>query len=222
MASGGKTTLPARYYTDPELYHKEMERFYFRRWIHAGRSERLAKPGDYLLFELNDESVIVARGAARTLQAFYNVCRHRGTRMCAEAQGSFPGGRIRCPYHGWSYGLDGKLLGAPHMSADFQTADYPLRSVQVAEWAGNVFLNFNDACGPLASQLGPLPEVFAAWEMASEHGHWTGSWTDVDGRVSLGGSYFAKWRIVNGAWLVESETYVPERCTGGKYCTTKP
>ena len=64
--------------------------------------------------------------------------------------------------------------------------------------------------------------VFAPWSMASERGRWTGSWTDTDGRISVGGSYFAKWRKIGGEWFVESETYVPDRCTGGKYCTTVP
>lgn len=64
--------------------------------------------------------------------------------------------------------------------------------------------------------------VFALWSMASERGHWTGSWTDTDGKIRIGGSYFGKWRRVNGQWLVESETYVPETCTGGAYCRTVP
>lgn len=65
-------------------------------------------------------------------------------------------------------------------------------------------------------------EVFAPWLMASEKGHWTGSWTGPDGKISIGGSYFAKWRIIGDQWLVESETYVPVSCSGGAYCTTKP
>jgi len=64
--------------------------------------------------------------------------------------------------------------------------------------------------------------VFTPWGMASERGHWTGSWTDTDGKIRIGGSYFAKWRKVSGAWVVESETYVPETCTGGAYCRTMP
>lgn len=64
--------------------------------------------------------------------------------------------------------------------------------------------------------------VFAPWRMASEQGRWTGSWTDPDGRITIGGGYFAKWRQVNGVWLVESETYVPESCVGGRYCRTVP
>ena len=65
-------------------------------------------------------------------------------------------------------------------------------------------------------------KVFAPWEMASERGRWTGSWTDSDGKISIGGSYFAKWRKLNGRWMVESETYVPETCTGGAYCRAIP
>jgi ketosteroid isomerase-like protein len=64
--------------------------------------------------------------------------------------------------------------------------------------------------------------VFAPWGMASEHGTWTGSWTDSDGKIEIGGTYFAKWRKVDGRWLIESETYVPERCAGGAYCRTVP
>jgi ketosteroid isomerase-like protein len=64
--------------------------------------------------------------------------------------------------------------------------------------------------------------VFAPWGMASESGRWTGGWTDDDGRITLGGRYFAKWRVIEGEWLVESETYVPEQCTGGRYCSTRP
>lgn len=64
--------------------------------------------------------------------------------------------------------------------------------------------------------------VFTPWGMASERGRWTGSWTDSDGKIRIGGSYFAKWRRINGTWLVESETYVPETCTGGTYCRRAP
>lgn len=65
-------------------------------------------------------------------------------------------------------------------------------------------------------------KVFEPWGMASERGRWTGSWTDTDGKIAIGGSYFAKWRKLNGRWMVESETYVPEMCTGGAYCRTIP
>ena len=136
-------TLPARYYTDPEIFRKELERFYFNRWICAGRESSIPNPGDYFLCELAGESVIVTRDTSGDVRAFYNVCRHRGSRMCTEQHGSLPGRRITCPYHAWSYGLDGALLGAPHAERPgFSRADYPLKSVHTEIWEGNVFLHF--------------------------------------------------------------------------------
>jgi Rieske 2Fe-2S family protein len=119
-----QTTLPQRYYTDPELYRAELERFYFSQWICVGRAEQVAQPGSYFLAEIGGESVIVTRDASGSLRAHYNVCRHRGTRMCTEHAGTFPNNRIRCPYHAWTYGLDGALVGAPHMEID--RGEYPL------------------------------------------------------------------------------------------------
>ena len=159
-------TLPARYYTDPAIFHDELERLFFGRWICVGRSQRIPNPGDYFLVELADESVIVTRSAEGALRAFFNVCRHRGTRMCTADEGSFAGS-IQCPYHGWTYSLDGALLGAPHMEQPgFSRADYPLKAVALDTWEGHIFLNFAADPPPLAAQLGDLPARFAAWGMA--------------------------------------------------------
>src|SRR5208283_2959401 len=87
-------------------------------------------------------------------------------RMCTAAEGSFAGS-IQCPYHGWTYSLDGALLGAPHMEqSGFSCTDYPLKSVALDTWDGHIFLNFASAPRPLAAQLGDLPARFAAWRMA--------------------------------------------------------
>ena len=159
------TTLPAAYYTDPAIFSAELERFYFSRWICAGRAEQIREAGDYFLFELGAESVIVTRSDDGAIRAFFNVCRHRGTRMCTVAEGALQG-RIRCPYHGWTYGLDGLLIGAPHMEQPgFSRADYPLRAVAVDTWEGHVFLNFAPQQPVLAAQLEDLTERFAAWRM---------------------------------------------------------
>jgi Rieske 2Fe-2S family protein len=158
-------TLPARYYTDPAIFHDELEHLFFGRWICVGRSERIPNPGDYFLVELASESVIVTRSADSALRAFFNVCRHRGTRMCTAIEGSLAGS-IQCPYHGWTYSLDGALLGAPHMEQPgFSRADYPLKAVALDTWEGHIFLNFA-ASRPLSAQLGDLPARFAAWRMA--------------------------------------------------------
>jgi Rieske 2Fe-2S family protein len=124
-------TLPSRFYTDPDLFRRELEAFFFERWICAGRAEFIRSPGDYFLREVAGESIIVIRDTDVAVNAWYNVCRHRGTRMCTEPEGNC-GGRIQCPYHGWTYGLDGRLLGAPHMASDFRREDYSLRSIRTA------------------------------------------------------------------------------------------
>jgi phenylpropionate dioxygenase-like ring-hydroxylating dioxygenase large terminal subunit len=157
------TTLPARYFTDPEHFRRELEAFYFERWISAGRTEFIPRLGDYFLREIAGESIVVVRGAG-AVNAFYNVCRHRGTRICTEQEGNC-GDRIQCPYHGWTYGLDGRLLGAPHMDSDFHRASYPLHSIQTHIWDGHIFLHLGSHPEPPARQLGGLPQKFAAWRM---------------------------------------------------------
>jgi Rieske 2Fe-2S family protein len=164
-ANSQAKTLPARYYTDPEVFRQEMETFFCKMWICALRSEQIPSPGDYRLCEVAGESIIVTHDRAGEVRAFYNVCRHRGTRMCREEQGTLPG-HIQCPYHGWTYGLDGKLLGAPHMDdAAFRREDYPLHAVRVDSWDAHIFLNLAAQPKPLAVQLAQLPEKFAAWGM---------------------------------------------------------
>ena len=128
VVTSSPKTLPARYYTDPELFQQEVERFFFHSWICAGRTEQIREPGEYFLRDVCGESIIVTRDTAGVLRAFYNVCRHRGTRMCTATEGKLAG-RIQCPYHGWTYGLDGRLIGAPQMDeADFSRQDYPLHA----------------------------------------------------------------------------------------------
>jgi phenylpropionate dioxygenase-like ring-hydroxylating dioxygenase large terminal subunit len=157
-------TLPARYYTDPEIFRQEMETFFCQMWVCVGRSEQIANPGDFFLCEVAGESIVVTRDS-ETVRAFHNVCRHRGTQLCREAQGKFAG-PIRCPYHGWSYGLDGKLLGAPHMDERiFCREEYPLHSVHVDLWDGHIFINLGAHPRPLAAQLADLPQKFAPWVM---------------------------------------------------------
>jgi Rieske 2Fe-2S family protein len=164
MSSVQPTTLPQKYYTDPELYRAELERFFFGQWICVGRAEQVAQAGSYFLAEVGGESVIVTKDAGGELRAHYNVCRHRGTRMCTEVSGTFPNGRIRCPYHSWTYGLDGALIAAPQMEID--KTEYSLHVVNVAEWGGHLFLNFSREAALLEQQLGELRDAFAAWKMA--------------------------------------------------------
>jgi len=161
-----KRTLPARFYTDPGLFARERERIFASMWVCAGRTEEIAAPGDFVLREVGGESVIVTQRKDGVLAAHYNVCRHRGTRLCTEAAGHFPD-RIQCPYHGWTYDLDGRLLGAPHMDAapNFTREGNSLSAVRAEEWDGHLFVTLNPSPAPLLEQLHGLPERFAAWRM---------------------------------------------------------
>lgn len=164
--SGARLTLPASYYVDPDHFTRERERFFAQRWVCVGRVEDLAAPGDYILREICGESIIVTRDASGTYRAFYNVCRHRGTRLCTEAKGHF-NERIQCPYHAWTYGLDGRLLTAPHMDGapGFCRDEIALGRVAAEVWEGHVFVTLAPEPPPLRDQIAHLAEKFRPWQM---------------------------------------------------------
>lgn len=159
-------TLPARYYVDPGYYLEERERFFAGLWTCVGREDEVPNPGDAILREVADESLIIVRGEDREIRAFYNVCRHRGTRLLAEPACSV-GKRIQCPYHAWTFDLQGRLVGAPHMDegARFRKEDYPLKGVALGRWDGHLFVHLGENPEPLENQLGDLPSKFAPWGM---------------------------------------------------------
>jgi len=148
-------TLPREYYTSPGILADEMERIFARRWLCVGRADRIPNPGDYFLQEVGRESIIVFRDRSGGFRGYYNVCRHRGTRLCEEHTGRFSE-TIQCPYHAWTYALDGRLIGAPSTQdlPGFNKSDYPLFPVGVEMWEGFLFIN-----------LGEKPERF---EQASQ------------------------------------------------------
>jgi glycine betaine catabolism A len=158
------TTLPRRFYADPEFYARELERFYFTRWIGAGRADQIPNAGDYFTRAVGDENIIVTRNAGGAIAAFFNVCRHRGTRLTEKPGGHFVD-RIQCPYHAWTYDLDGRLLAAPHMEPGFCRDDYPLHRPGCDVWDGNIFVNLAKEHAPLSEQLADLPARFAAYRM---------------------------------------------------------
>jgi Rieske 2Fe-2S family protein len=161
-------TLPAEYYSSPAIFEKELDRFFRTRWVGVGRLEDMPARGSYLAPVVAGDSLIVVRASAGDdVRAFHNVCRHRGTRLCAEEAGTF-GGSIRCPYHAWTYDYDGRLIGAPHMdgSPGFVRDEFPLRSVRAGVWDGHVFVSLAESGPTLADQLGGLVEKFRPWRMA--------------------------------------------------------
>jgi nitrite reductase/ring-hydroxylating ferredoxin subunit len=117
MASQPMNTLPGRDYHAAEVFDLERELVFARNWFYAGRAEGLDEPGDFVTVDVAGESVIVVRDADGRLQAFYNVCRHRGSRLCDEASGRMKGA-VKCPYHAWAYSFDGRLIGTPNVGKD--------------------------------------------------------------------------------------------------------
>ena len=125
----GARTLPGRYYTSPDVFAEERERIFARHWACVGRAAALAAPGDYVVVSIAGESIIVLRDQSGEIRAYYNVCRHRGTRLCEATSGRLSE-TIQCPYHAWTYDLDGDLIGAPHMegTSGFRREDFPLHA----------------------------------------------------------------------------------------------
>jgi len=159
------STLPGRYYYDAAIYEQEMERIFSQMWVCVGRVETLSDPGTYQLVTIGQESIIVVRGRDQQLRAFYNVCRHRGARLCTEAAGQLKGS-IQCRYHAWTYGLDGQLIGAPNVLNDeqFDRATRGLLPVALEVWEGMIWLNLADYPTPITDQLnGIIIERFGSY-----------------------------------------------------------
>jgi Rieske 2Fe-2S family protein len=159
-------TLEARWYCSPEVFAAERERIFARDWVCAGRVEDVQRPGDFVLADVAGESLIVTRGDDERVRAFFNVCRHRGTQLCSEPSGRF-GGSIQCPYHAWTYALDGTLLTARTMAdvPDFARGAYPLHEASVAVLHGFVFVTLRADPEPFAQTHAPLAQRFAAWRL---------------------------------------------------------
>lgn len=162
----GAKTLPSRYYASAEVFQAEQEQIFLTQWLCVGRAKQIAQVGDYFLTQVAGESLILVRDRQGVARGFYNVCRHRGTRLCTEPTGHFSH-TIQCPYHAWTYGLDGQLLGAPNMQEvmQFNKADYPLPPVAVREWEGFLFINLASQPEPFEQIYAPILHKFADWQL---------------------------------------------------------
>src|SRR6266853_429585 len=152
----GVKSLPQKYFVSPEIFAKERDEIFAKEWLLVGHQSQLKKAGDFFLATIAGESLIVVRDQKSEIRAFYNVCRHRGTRLKEDACGH--GSTIQCPYHAWTYGLDGRFIGAPHMDdvRGFEKANYPLHSLKLGLWEGFIFVNLEKNPTPLEKWFEPL------------------------------------------------------------------
>ena len=134
-------TLPGDHYTDPEIFRLEQEHIFESMWFCAARSSELAKPGAFRTVDVGRESVLLTRSRGGSVRAFFNVCRHRGAKLCTQESGEVKRA-FQCPYHAWTYDLDGKLVAAPNLTKmpDIGRTEYGLASVAVREWLGYVWV----------------------------------------------------------------------------------
>ncbi len=114
--------LDHEFYQDEEIYQRDIERIYLKSWLYTGHQSEIPNKGDFFLYKMANEEVIVLRGDDGQISTLLNVCRHRGSRVCLEAKGSAK--RLSCPYHGWTYDLDGKLIAAAHMDESFDKSGF--------------------------------------------------------------------------------------------------
>ena len=163
------STIPAPWYVDEDIAELERRSVFGGTWQVVARVDQLRRPGQFVTATLAGEPLLLVRGDDSELRGFYNVCRHHAAAVATECEGH--ANILRCPYHGWSYGLDGRLKGAPEFEGvcDFDRAKNGLVPVRVAEWEQFVFVNLEPDAAPLPEFLGGLVQRVAPLKLLSVH-----------------------------------------------------
>jgi phenylpropionate dioxygenase-like ring-hydroxylating dioxygenase large terminal subunit len=174
--------LPRPFYMSPSVFNHDMERIFRRHWHCAGHASRVAKVGDYFMIPFEDEQVIIVRAQQDQIFALLNVCRHRGARICDKSSGNLAG--FVCPYHAWTYRLDGSLRGARNMPPGFDTKAHGLRRVHVRVSEGLVFINFAEQ---------PLDFDVVAETLRTSCGRY--GWANAKVAYSETYSFSANWKL---------------------------
>ena len=151
-------SLEQEFYKNPEIYEKEINNIFMKHWMLAGHTSQIPDGGDYFLVELDTESIIVVRTKDGSIKAHMNVCRHRGSQICLEKQGTTK--TLTCPYHAWTYDLEGKLIAARNMSDDFDFSENGLHSVHVDLVGGLIFISLANNPPSLKGMHQDLQDVF--------------------------------------------------------------
>jgi Rieske 2Fe-2S family protein len=186
--------LSGRHYIDPAVFEAENERIFERQWYYIGRADEIPVPGRFLRRRAGRETVILVRGRDHAVRGFLNVCRHRGAQLCLSERGEV-GRAIRCPYHAWTYALDGQLITAPNWQAmddGVDRAEYGLHRVHVAQWESLLWVSLAERPPPLEEQLRPQIEARLADYAKFERYHLAD--LKVGGHVEYDVS--ANWKLI--------------------------
>src|SRR5215211_7650736 len=137
------STIPSSWYTDKDFYEHELETVFSRSWQLAARADQVSEPGRYVTSDIAGEPVVIVRGNDGVLRGFFNVCRHHAAAVMTELEGK--AAQLRCPYHGWTYSLEGELKGTPDFSGvcNFDRASNGLVPLDLAQWENWVFVKLD-------------------------------------------------------------------------------
>jgi len=183
-ARTSNTGLGREYYTEPEIFDLELTHVFYREWLFVAHASELPQTGSYLTLQIGAYPILLVRAADGLIRAFINSCRHRGSRICPEPRGATR--KLVCPYHQWTYELDGRLFAARQMGAGFDRTQFSLKRVHCETAAGSIFVclsssapDFAPARRQLETYLGPhrLAETRVAFESTIiEEGNWKLVW----------------------------------------------
>jgi phenylpropionate dioxygenase-like ring-hydroxylating dioxygenase large terminal subunit len=159
--SDDASTLPYAWYVDPDRFEQERQRIFSRTWQYVGHVGGVAAPGDFFTTQLGGLPVVITRDEDGELHALRNVCCHRGAEVVLAPEGNRK--TLQCHYHAWSYGLDGRLVGAPRSGQEpgFRKEDFGLRPLRLETYGPFIFVNPDDGAPPLHEVMGELPAIVA-------------------------------------------------------------
>lgn len=155
------------YYCD-ETFETELKHVWYRSWIYAGRESEIARQGDFKSLRIGSQNLLLVRNEDGQINGFHNTCRHRGSELCSKEQGNLQSKNISCPYHRWTYSLDGALIRTPHLipTDDFRPEEYSLYPVSVKQWKGSLFVNLDESrLDSFDSSLDPSPNHLDNWPL---------------------------------------------------------
>ena len=213
------TALHPRLYRSQKIHDLELKNIFAKEWLCAGRSADIPNPGDYLTYSIGDQPIFVQRGKDGEIRAFANVCRHRMMKLL-DGTGSCK--RIVCPYHAWTYGLDGKLIGAPHMdrTKDFDKSRISLAPIRVEVWHGWLYVTLDPETEPVSELLETFPNFLDLYKIEdyipviTQDHVWQTNWKLLTENFIEGYHLPIAHRATVGAGYSAADIEIPEKTSG--------
>ena len=150
--------LDQEFYVNDHIFDLDIKNIFSKQWVFVGHTSRIPNHGDYFLFNIAKESIIIVRDKDNLIHAHYNVCRHRGSQICSENEGNSKA--LICPYHAWTYNLDGSLRGARLMEKNFDKNQWSLHKCNLKIFEGLIFINLSDNPNNFDEFIAPTKKIY--------------------------------------------------------------